>query len=75
MEPIKYILLEDHPLYREGLKEYINRNFPTAISIYDGDNFSRQKVLQQRINQPSQYLICILVMGAPLVKLSRTLLL
>lgn len=52
MEPIKYILLEDHPLYREGLKEYINRNFPTAISIYDGDNFLEAKSVATK-DQPT----------------------
>lgn len=33
---LKLILLEDHPLYREGLKGQIRAQFPFANFIYDG---------------------------------------
>jgi DNA-binding NarL/FixJ family response regulator len=33
------ILLEDHPLFREGLKSYINSSFPDLMLIYDGEDF------------------------------------
>jgi DNA-binding NarL/FixJ family response regulator len=49
MEPMKYILLEDHPLYREGLKEYINKNFPSAVSLYDGANFLHAKNIAKEV--------------------------
>ena len=35
-EPINVVLLEDHPLYREGLKNFVRSEFPTATFIYDG---------------------------------------
>ena len=46
---MKYILLEDHPLYREGLKEYISKNFPSAISLYDGANFLHAKNIAKEV--------------------------
>jgi DNA-binding NarL/FixJ family response regulator len=33
------ILMEDHPLYREGLKTYLGQRFPAMNLIYDGANF------------------------------------
>jgi DNA-binding NarL/FixJ family response regulator len=35
-EPINVVLLEDHPLYREGLKTFVRAEFPTANFVYDG---------------------------------------
>jgi DNA-binding NarL/FixJ family response regulator len=43
MEQMRFILLEDHPLYREGLKEYILKNFASCICLYDGANFMEAK--------------------------------
>lgn len=33
------ILLEDHPLYRQGLRTYLHTSFPDLILGYEGDNF------------------------------------
>ncbi len=33
------ILLEDHPLFREGLKAYIGAHFPNLELLYEGDSF------------------------------------
>jgi DNA-binding NarL/FixJ family response regulator len=33
------ILLEDHPLFRAGLKGYIEANFPDLKFAYEGENF------------------------------------
>lgn len=33
------ILLEDHPLFRQGLKGYINTAFPTLRLTYEGQDF------------------------------------
>lgn len=33
------ILLEDHPLFREGLKAYINATFPELDFAYEGESF------------------------------------
>ena len=35
----KAILLEDHPLFREGLKGYINSAFPDLEFSYEGESF------------------------------------
>ena len=35
-EEMKLILLEDHPLYREGLKSQIRTQFPFVEFIYEG---------------------------------------
>jgi len=35
-EPINVVLLEDHPLYREGLKNFVRAEFPSANFVYDG---------------------------------------
>jgi DNA-binding NarL/FixJ family response regulator len=43
MDEMTYILLEDHPLYREGLKRYITENFPGSRSLYDGANYLHAK--------------------------------
>lgn len=37
------VLLEDHPVYREGLKSYLKKEFPSIIIQYDGDDFLRAK--------------------------------
>lgn len=37
------ILLEDHPLYREGLKAYIRTNLPDISLMYEGENFLKAK--------------------------------
>jgi DNA-binding NarL/FixJ family response regulator len=37
------VLLEDHPVYREGLKSYLKKEFPAIIIQYDGDDFMRAK--------------------------------
>jgi len=37
------ILLEDHPLYREGLKSYIKVNLPEINFIYEGESFLAAK--------------------------------
>jgi DNA-binding NarL/FixJ family response regulator len=36
---LEAILLEDHPLFREGLKGYINASFPEIVFSYDGEDF------------------------------------
>lgn len=33
------ILLEDHPLYRKGLRSYLQSTFPDLILSYEGDDF------------------------------------
>ena len=37
------ILLEDHPLYREGLKGYIRANIPEITFTYEGESFLKAK--------------------------------
>lgn len=37
------VLLEDHPLYREGLKAYLLSNFPTMNLLYAGGSFYEAK--------------------------------
>lgn len=37
------VLLEDHPLYREGLKAYIKANLPEISLVYEGENFLKAK--------------------------------
>ena len=37
------VLLEDHPLYREGLKAYIKANLPEISIVYEGENFLKAK--------------------------------
>ena len=37
------ILLEDHPLYREGLKGYIRSNIPEITFTYEGESFLKAK--------------------------------
>lgn len=37
--PPKAILLEDHPLFREGLKTFIQKEFPDLEFVYEGDDF------------------------------------
>jgi DNA-binding NarL/FixJ family response regulator len=36
---IQAILLEDHPLYREGLKSFLRSRFPELQFVYEGDDF------------------------------------
>lgn len=52
MQEMTYILLEDHPLYREGLKRYITENFPGSRSLYDGANYLHAKNVATE-NKPS----------------------
>jgi len=40
---LNVILLEDHPLYRDGLENFILKNFPKAKFIYSGDDFLTAK--------------------------------
>jgi DNA-binding NarL/FixJ family response regulator len=40
---LSIILLEDHPLYRDGLENFILKNFSKAKFIYSGDNFLTAK--------------------------------
>ena len=37
------VLLEDHPLYREGLKAYIKTNLPEITFLYEGESFLKAK--------------------------------
>lgn len=37
------VLLEDHPLYREGLKAYIKANLPEISLVYEGESFLKAK--------------------------------
>ena len=37
------VLLEDHPLYREGLKAYIKANLPEISLLYEGESFLKAK--------------------------------
>lgn len=34
--PINVVLLEDHPLYREGVKTFVRAEFPNASFVYEG---------------------------------------
>jgi DNA-binding NarL/FixJ family response regulator len=36
---LKIVLLEDHPLYRDGLESFILKNFALAKFVYSGDDF------------------------------------
>jgi len=36
---ISAVLLEDHPLFRAGLKSYLNSHFPNLVLIYEGPDF------------------------------------
>jgi len=40
---INIILLEDHPLYRDGLENFISKKFSNAKFIYSGDDFMSAK--------------------------------
>jgi DNA-binding NarL/FixJ family response regulator len=40
---IKIVLLEDHPLYRDGLENFISKKFSNAKFIYSGDDFMSAK--------------------------------
>jgi DNA-binding NarL/FixJ family response regulator len=40
---INIILLEDHPLYRDGLESFIQKNFALAKFVYSGDDFMKAK--------------------------------
>lgn len=42
------VLLEDHPLYREGLKAYINSNLPEVSLLYEGESFLKAKEITSR---------------------------
>jgi DNA-binding NarL/FixJ family response regulator len=40
---IEAVLMEDHPLYREGLKAYLQNTFPKMKLLYAGANFYEAK--------------------------------
>jgi DNA-binding NarL/FixJ family response regulator len=42
------ILLEDHPLFREGLKGYINAAFPNLVLSYEGHDFLEARNISER---------------------------
>lgn len=42
-ESINIVLLEDHPLYRDGLVSFVNKNFPQANFLYSGGDFLAAK--------------------------------
>jgi len=42
-EKLGIVLVEDHPLYREGLKTFIKTSFPTATLQYEGANINDAK--------------------------------
>jgi DNA-binding NarL/FixJ family response regulator len=42
------VLLEDHPLYREGLKAYIKANLPEISLLYEGESFLKAKEIAAR---------------------------
>jgi DNA-binding NarL/FixJ family response regulator len=46
------VLLEDHPLYRDGLENFISKNVPLAKFVYSGDDFNSAKkaVLENKID-------------------------
>jgi DNA-binding NarL/FixJ family response regulator len=44
-EIIEGVLLEDHPLFREGLKNYVGRMIPLLKFSYDGDDFNAAKAI------------------------------
>lgn len=45
------ILLEDHPLFREGLKSYINASFSDLLLTYEGDDFLEARNVSSK-NKP-----------------------
>ncbi len=42
-EKLGIVLVEDHPLYREGLKTFIKTSFPTATLQYEGADVNEAK--------------------------------
>jgi DNA-binding NarL/FixJ family response regulator len=42
------ILLEDHPLFRQGLKSYIRSSFPDLALSYEGDDFLEARHASER---------------------------
>ena len=40
---ISIVLLEDHPLYRDGLISFVDKNFPKARFVYAGGDFLAAK--------------------------------
>lgn len=44
-EKIGIVLVEDHPLYREGLKTFVKTSFPTATLHYEGSDIKEAKVV------------------------------
>ena len=43
VEKLGIVLVEDHPLYREGLKTFIKTSFPTATLQYEGADVNEAK--------------------------------
>jgi two-component system, NarL family, nitrate/nitrite response regulator NarL len=42
-EKMGIVLVEDHPLYREGLKTFVKTSFPTATLHYEGSDIKEAK--------------------------------
>ena len=47
-EQFNLILLEDHPLYREGLKSQIRSQFPFVTFIYEGANVTEARRVAEK---------------------------
>jgi len=43
MAQLNVVLMEDHPLYREGLKSYLLSRFPEIHFLYEGADFYTAK--------------------------------
>jgi DNA-binding NarL/FixJ family response regulator len=51
-EVIDVVLMEDHPLYREGLKSYLHSTFPNMNLMYAGASFYEAKeVISKKVPQ------------------------
>jgi len=64
-----FVVLEDHPLYREGLVNYLNKEFPQSQIAYEGADFLEVKNIWKRPNPILRSSICILEMEDPRVRL------
>jgi DNA-binding NarL/FixJ family response regulator len=43
-----FVVLEDHPLYREGLVKYLNKEFPQSQIAYEGADFLEVKNIVEK---------------------------